>query len=202
MHVLSRLQALGLNNFARVLDGLIHVLSCIQASLVSLERLVSGTASKRQFTVFWLMPVYDCWIEAQGASGWPHETTQTCAFLLPLPQSSSSYLSLPITPIGIVAFVCTLLWDNLWGNSAVYVVIWSVTHWRDLLSSIEELHNDYVVNMQSRLRTKACPLNTRVERLSVLYCVIKLFQITPKRLFWNGVVVAVVTLELLFQACK
>ena len=35
-----------------------------------------------------------------------------------------------------------------------------------------------------------------------LYRVIKVFQTTPKHLFWNGVVVAVVILELLFQAVQ
>ena len=70
---------------------------------------------------------YGCFIEPQGVSAWWKEPAQTRVFLLSRslllnhlkPQSSKTKLLLPIMPIGIVAYVSTLSWDNLSRNSFI-----------------------------------------------------------------------------------
>ena len=65
---------------------------------------------------------YSRLIEPQGVSAWWKETAQTHVFFLSRslllnrlkPQSSKEKLFLPIMPIGVVAYVFTLLWDNLY----------------------------------------------------------------------------------------
>ena len=64
---------------------------------------------------------YGCLIEPQGVSMWWKETAETQVFVVSRslvlnhlePQSSKAKLSLPIMPIGIVAYALTLKCDNL-----------------------------------------------------------------------------------------
>ena len=71
-----------------------------------------------------------CLIEPQSVSAWWKETAQTWEFLLFHSlllnhhelQSSTAKLLLPIMPIDIVAYAFTLLLDNLWRNSCIFLV--------------------------------------------------------------------------------
>ena len=78
---------------------------------------------------------YGSLIEPQGVLAWWEETAQTRVFRLSRflllnhleTQSSKSKLLLHITPIGIVAYSFTLLWDNLCRNSCtLYSSRWPI----------------------------------------------------------------------------
>ena len=72
---------------------------------------------------------YGCLSETLGVSAWLKETAQTHVLVLsrPLllyqlePQSIKTKLLLPIMPIGINAYVFTLLWVNLCRNSCIKI---------------------------------------------------------------------------------